>query len=53
MAHVFSQNGKKDFRFTDFPFYHHMRRHIAQNCNLHRGELGYEQETSGNRNKAK
>ena len=53
MAHVFSKNVKKDFRFTDFPFYHHMRRHIPENCNLRRGELAYEREMSSNRNKAK
>ena len=49
MAHVFSQNGKQDFRFTDFPFYYPTRRHIPEICNLHRRELAYMQ----HRNKVK
>jgi hypothetical protein len=53
MPHLFSQNVKKDFRLTDFPFYQSTRRHITENRNLHRGELTYEQETSSNRDKAK
>ena len=40
-------------RLTDFPFYHPTRPHIPENCNLHRGELTYEQEMNNNRNKAK